>query len=192
MEEARAELSEAIRLAPDLPEAYGVRGRTWLEGAPSTEALAKAEADLRKAVELAPNGPTQRFHLARALRMTGRNREALPLLKEARALMPKNPDIPFEMARVLETLGASKEAEAARAEFGRLRRNADEGLALEKRCTVAPQDGDVHARAGLFYLGTGEADKAEYYLERAALLQPGNESVNAARKRLASLLGRRA
>lgn len=75
---AEAELERALTLQPDLAAAHALRAR--MLGSVKFD-HAGAEAEARRAVRLAPNDVAARFSLAEQLGATGRQQEAVDLLK---------------------------------------------------------------------------------------------------------------
>ena len=82
--QARQPAAEAVRLSPEMALVHDTQGRVHL----ANKNFDLAEAALRKALELDPEGRTAKFNLGLALRQQHRADEAIPL---ARALVLDDP-----------------------------------------------------------------------------------------------------
>jgi tetratricopeptide (TPR) repeat protein len=104
---ARDEVTRALALNPNLPEAYSFEGRlnfiaSDIEG---------AKAAFRKALALDPNSFESLLFLGALLREEGQLKEARPLLDRGLRLQPKEPRIRYQSA--LEYSGEGDDARAA-------------------------------------------------------------------------------
>ncbi len=96
-QEARGYLEQAIRLDPELPQAFLAYGRA-LARAGETE---KAVQQFRRVVQLAPEEDSVHYHLASAYRRLGRNEEAKVEMARFEELATKKSQRTREMARQL-------------------------------------------------------------------------------------------
>ena len=84
---ARTAVDEALRLDPNVAAAHAARGMLlqWMDFN-----WTGAEAEYRRAVELAPADPLSRFTLARLTGALGHVRQAIPMLREDTTIDPRN------------------------------------------------------------------------------------------------------
>jgi TolB-like protein len=94
---ARAAVSRALALDPDLAEAVAARGRVehLLDGD-----LTAAERSLRRAVALAPSSAAAHLWLGELLADRGRRRAAAAAIREAARLAPLSPEAPAALVRL--------------------------------------------------------------------------------------------
>jgi TolB-like protein/Tfp pilus assembly protein PilF len=107
---ARAAAESALRLDPNLVEAHLAKGIVLLN---FDFDVAGAEAEYRRALELAPQNPKVIWGLASLLAALGRLDEAVALDQQAIALDPLRSATEFDLAIPLTALGRYDEAEAA-------------------------------------------------------------------------------
>ncbi len=107
---ARASAKSALALDPNLADAHSAQGRIF-ENVDFN--LAGAEAEYRRAVELAPQNPAVTSNLANVISTLGRLDEAVTLGQQAIALDPLRTASHFNLAISLTALGRYDEAEAA-------------------------------------------------------------------------------
>ncbi|HEY4272366.1 MAG TPA: tetratricopeptide repeat protein [Candidatus Udaeobacter sp.] len=107
---ARASARSALELDPNLPEAHSAQGAV-LEHLDFN--LVAAEAEKRRAVELAPLNGSAVYSLALLAADLGRLDEAVALAQQAIALDPLHANFHFSLAVYLTPLGRYDEAEAA-------------------------------------------------------------------------------
>lgn len=99
LDKAMIDAEKAVRLMPDHPRGYTVRGRVRLE-----RGVEGALSDLAKAAELSERKDGWGLHwLALALRKEGKNREALTTQQEAARLLPESAEV-REQLQELEKL----------------------------------------------------------------------------------------
>ncbi len=144
-------VARALALQPELPEALVTRGllrrARWQ--------WAAAEADLRLALERAPN-PDAEQALGEILLVTGRAAEAQAAFDRTRQLAPAAA-VPAALAGIAATLAGN--SDAARAAF-------DAALAAD---STGPS---VHFLVGTGWLYLGETARGRATLDRAAQLAP--------------------
>ena len=107
---ARAAAESALRLDPNLAEARLAKGIVLLN---FDFDVARAEAEYRRALALAPQNPKVMWGLASLLAILGRLDEAVALDQQAIALDPLRSATEFNLALSLTALGRYDEAEAA-------------------------------------------------------------------------------
>ena len=107
---ARASAKRALALDPNLADAHSAQGRI-LELVDFN--FAAAEAEYRRALELAPQDPVATNNLAAMTSELGRLDEAVALGRRAIALDPLRNSTRFNLALYLTALGRYDEAEAA-------------------------------------------------------------------------------
>jgi adenylate cyclase len=107
---ARASAKSALALNPNLPDAHSAQGRI-LELVDFN--FAAAEAEYRRALELAPQDPVATNNLASLMARLDRPNEAVALGRQAIALDPLRTPSHVNLASYLTALGRYDEAEAA-------------------------------------------------------------------------------
>jgi len=107
---ARAAVAEALRLDPDIAAARAAHGLLlqWMDFN-----WIGAEAEYRRAVELAPADALSRFTLARLTGALGHVRQAIPMLREAITIDPRNGGAWNWLGWHLAAVGQFEEAEQA-------------------------------------------------------------------------------
>lgn len=185
--EARAVLEQILRRNPNHFEAYSMRGRGWFNEDRSPEGMARAEADFKRAIELEPRAPFPHLYLGKIYRQRGQLPAALAELETAARLGPERPDIFMELARAYQQAGQPEKAAQARKRFQTLREEADLAGTLEKRCHAYPDNFDYQLQLGLLSLKMRDLGRAEYYLNRALALRPGDARTEAGLQKLAAM-----
>jgi TolB-like protein/cytochrome c-type biogenesis protein CcmH/NrfG len=107
--EADKSVAEALRLQPDLSEAWASAGGNAF----SRRAYDDAETKFRRAIEINPNNATARHWYSLLLRDTGRLDEALEQIERAIALDPMSPVMRNVLGHSLEAQGRFRDAEDA-------------------------------------------------------------------------------
>jgi len=102
-------VAEALRLQPDLSEAWASAGGIAL----FRRAYDDAETKFRRAIEINPNNATARHWYSLVLRDTGRHDESLEQIRRAVALDPMSPVMRVALGVVLEAQGRFRDAEDA-------------------------------------------------------------------------------
>jgi tetratricopeptide (TPR) repeat protein len=105
---AMDEISRALALNPDLPEAYTLRGRLDF----IVTDLGGAEESFRKALEVDPNAYEALLFLGALLRQQGRLEQAEPLLVRAIRIQPKGIGIRYQVALLYSQKGDDERAAA--------------------------------------------------------------------------------
>jgi TolB-like protein/Flp pilus assembly protein TadD len=107
--EADKSVAEALRLQPDLSEAWASAGGNAF----FRRAYGDAETKFRRAIEINPNNATARHWNSFMLRETGRLDEALEQIERAIALDPMSPTMRILLGHVLHDQGRFRDAENA-------------------------------------------------------------------------------
>lgn len=113
---AFAQFNRAIQLDPHSASAYYFRGELYSERSANDDDNARAEADARKAVSLAPAVEDSRLLLAKILTRTGQCAEAIELLKPL-SDPSRDPKNLYELARAYQCSGQPGLAAKTQAEF---------------------------------------------------------------------------
>lgn len=152
LEDAIAQLMEALRLKPDSAEAHNNLGNAlqW-QGR-----LAEAVGHFREAVRLKPGDARMHFHLGNALHAVGRPDEAIAHFRRATLLDPE-----FDQAHnnLGVALGSQGEIDSA---IRHLRRAVE----------LTPHYDDAHSNLGLALALRGEREAAIRHFRRALEIRP--------------------
>jgi TolB-like protein/Flp pilus assembly protein TadD len=108
--EARAAAARALTLAPNLAPAHLARGHLLLTADFDWRG---AEAEFRRALELAPNNASAKSDLARVLATIGQAKSAIELTRQALATEPLQANWYFTLATYLSGINRLDEAERA-------------------------------------------------------------------------------
>jgi tetratricopeptide (TPR) repeat protein len=149
---AHGALTDLLESEPDHPWAWYWRGQLQ----DRVDRPAKALADYRRAVELAPHRAIFRLHLALALVQTGRHPEARPMLERLLRERPKDPEVRLGLARCLRGLNLPGEAIPH----------------LDLLLGDHPDHAVGWAERGLAFRDQGDSTEAVRCLRRAFALQP--------------------
>ena len=138
---ARAAADEALRLDPNVAAAHAARGLLlqWVDFD-----WTGAEAEYRRAVELAPADALTRFTLARLSATIGHPRQAIPMLRETLTVDPRSSSTWHWLGWTLAAVGQFEEAEQA----------AHQAVAL------APASSFIAAGLVIIQIQRGETDAA--------------------------------
>jgi tetratricopeptide (TPR) repeat protein len=185
--EAQALLVPLLQRQPDLGHAHYMLGFCYARNAAEPDGPRKAEAALRRALELDPNDEGAACELGRLCVLLGRAREAVPLLETAARLAPGYPPTFYHLSRALRAERRSAEAARAEARYRELNRLAMEESSLLERHGIAPNDPDVLFRLAELKLAQREPPAARTYLERARVTRPGDPRLRAIEQRLHAL-----
>ena len=161
--EAEALARRALALNPSYDSSYNTLGAVLAE---RHDDLA-AEAAFREAMRLAPDRVAPVANLGALYARNGRHSEALPLLRNAWAKDPSYAGLRTNLGFTLRDLGIG---------LGRDGRLPEAISLLEEAAELIPDVADVHRNLGLALWEQGRSDSAAPHLERAAALQPGDES----------------
>src|SRR5579864_34386 len=154
IQNARADIKEALALDPNLADGYRVL--SMIQSLVESNCVA-AETTLKKAEELSPGSADNRGERGLIARCLGRQNEAVVLTQEALALDPLQPGRYLILAQNLRDLGRYEEAQAA----------------LGRALDLDPQAVWIHETRGELYLAQGQPKMAldEMQKEPAGFLQ---------------------
>src|SRR4051812_45913007 len=139
--------------ADDTLQRHRNLGKAFYEN-PTTHA--EAIAELKKALDLAPNSIPEKLNYALALLRGGRAPEAVTLLQEVQQRDPALPHTWFNLGIYYKQ---NNELDKATAQFERL-------------VQLAPGEPIGHYQLGTLYRADGQADRAAAEFQRAATLNP--------------------
>jgi tetratricopeptide (TPR) repeat protein len=129
-----------------------------------------AEAEFRRAIRLAPNNEAPYLALAGVYEDQGKQAAALELYQQIVRSAPDSANAQFRLGVLALKM-----------------RKHDEAIgALEKAIGAQPKSALAHAQLGLAYLESSRPDEARREIEKAKLLDPRNETVQLALKKLKS------
>jgi Flp pilus assembly protein TadD len=151
----------ALAINPTYDSSYNTLGVVLAQ----RHADQEAEAAFQRAIQLAPDRVAPSVNLGILYARSGRNAEALPLLRAAFARAPEHRGLRAHLGLTLRHEGV------VRARAGHLRDAEDlfrEALGLN------PEDPEVHRDLGLVLWEQGRRDAAGIHLARAVALRPGD------------------
>jgi cytochrome c-type biogenesis protein CcmH/NrfG len=186
-DEAAPVLARLERLAPNNPDGSNLRGQIAFYQNPTPEGLARAEADFQKTAQLSPRAFPPYLFLGRIAILRNQPDKAIAYLQQAKQRAPERGEVDFALAEAYELAGQKAQAAEARQRFQAWRTADDLEKALEKRCSLNPDDFADHLQLGKIKLGKHDVPAAEYYLERALQLRPQDAEAKAAVHQLESL-----
>jgi cytochrome c-type biogenesis protein CcmH/NrfG len=184
--ELRPVLEHSLALQPDSPEAYALRGLYRKDTDPSSRGLADAEADFRHALQRNPSDAFSHYNLGKTYQLMGQGSNAVRELEAAQRLTPDKAAIYFDLASAYDGIGWHAQAAQARLRFETLRQQTARISSLGRRCTVNPEDFELHLELGTLYLQAGDYPRATVYLNQALRLRPNDSRALGALQRLAS------
>ncbi len=169
-EDALADYERVIQIKPTSPQAHRGAGVALLK----LNRLDDCEAQLRRALTLAPNYGRARYALALALRARGKVDEAAEHFRLAEAQRDVEPPIDDPLAMELDNL-ATGAIEALHRGIDRLQAGAvNEALPLlEESLRLNAGLAETHTHLGTALVMAGDLDRAESLLRQALELQPG-------------------
>jgi tetratricopeptide (TPR) repeat protein len=129
-----------------------------------------AEAEFRRAIQLAPNSEAPYLALAGVYEDQGKQGAALDLYRQIVRAAPDSANGEFRLGVLALKMGKGNEAIAA----------------LGKAIAAQPKSALAHAQLGLAYLESGNPADARREIEKAKLLDPSDETVQMALRRLKS------
>jgi tetratricopeptide (TPR) repeat protein len=169
VQEAIAQLNEAIRLKPDDAEAHS----NLASALQASGRLAEAVGQAREAVRLKPDDDRVHFNLGNTLNAAGNSDEAILEYRRATQLNPENADAHFNLAMLVGP-----------------RNRIDEAIAhLRKTIEINPQYPEAHRTLGTALGLQGRIDEAIAAVREALRIRPDSAE---AREQLASLMAARA
>jgi tetratricopeptide (TPR) repeat protein len=150
---------QAVTKDPTYMDAWNALGWTYN----NLKRYDKAEAALRKALELVPTARYAHNNLGQALEGQKKIKESIPEYEKEIELNPKDPWAPENLGRIYVSLGQFEKAVPV----------------LEAAATVAPENPAVQFNLGRSYAKTGQPEKAGQALNRSVELEPTQSRWNA-------------
>ena len=129
-----------------------------------------AETEFRRAIQLAPNSEAPYLALAGVYEDQGKQAAALELYRQIVGAAPDSPTAQFRRGVLALKMGKRDEAIAA----------------LGKAVAVQPKSALAHAQLGLAYLESGNVTNARREIETAKLIDPNEDTVRMALRKLKS------
>ncbi len=161
LREAEQLARHALTINPTYDSSYNTLGVVLAQ----RHADHEAEAAFRRAIGLAPGRVTPLVNLGILYARSGRNADALPLLRAAFVKAPEHPGLRAHLGLTLRNEGI------VRTRAGRLREAED---LFREALGLIPEDPELHRGLGLLLWEQGGRDAAGIHLERAAALRPGD------------------
>jgi predicted Zn-dependent protease len=186
-DEAAPVLANLLRLAPNSPDGYNLRGQITFYQNPTPEGLVRAEADFQKTLQLSPGAYPPLLFLGRIANRRNQPEKAIAYLQQARRGAPARGEADFVLAEAYELMGQKAKAAEARRRFQAWREADDLEKALVKRCSLDSDNFADHLQLGQIKLRKRELIAADYYLRRALELRPQDAEALAAVRQLESL-----
>jgi len=171
VDEAIAGYEAVLAQAQDVGAVHRLLGLAWKKKGD----LARAEAELRKAVELDPQDSGSHRDLSVLLYDSGRGPEALAEGEKAVAAAPGNASLLFNLGLMYQNAGRSQEAWDA----------------LVKAEAADPQNADLQYHLGTVALGLGKTDESLKRLEAYLAMSPANAQNVASAKGLIAALAKK-
>lgn len=153
LQDAEAEMKDALRIDPDLPDARRGLGLVRLEQRRFAEALALFD----QALELEPDKPETLVAKASALSRLGRYPEAVTAAEAARRARPELAEVHYQRGYALAGQGRFQEALPD----------------FEEALRLAPGHAEAHHDLGSALVALGRAGEAFTHFEESARIKPG-------------------
>jgi tetratricopeptide (TPR) repeat protein len=166
LEEAESLLSRAATVAPSSALVHLNLGAVFSR----ERKFDGAEAEFRHAIQLAPNSEAPYLALAAVYEDQGKQAAARDLYRQIVGAAPDSANAQFRLGVLALKMGQGDEAIAA----------------LEKAVAARPKSALAHAQLGLAYLESGKLADARREIETAKLLDPKEDTVQMALRRLKS------
>jgi tetratricopeptide (TPR) repeat protein len=184
--EAKDELQEGVRVAPNVPQLLNSLAQLNLSVGESTVAQEYAE----RSVRLNSSDAAGRVLLGRALAQQNHLKPAEEQLRLAQQLSPKDPTVHSSLAFLYERAGKWKEADQELesaltmdpqfspalgqiADLWVARKEPDQAIArVRKHLAIHPGDANAHVVLGSLFVAQKQYDAAQPELERALQLSP--------------------
>ncbi|HXG22935.1 MAG TPA: tetratricopeptide repeat protein [Chthonomonadales bacterium] len=171
--EAEEAAREAVRLAPEQPEALCLMAQVELKKPASANALSDTRQILEKAVRLKPDYRDAHYYLGLTCLRLGDAKGAVAALEQTIALNPQQ-QLParLNLARAYRLLGNHRAAEE---QIKRTQPLLEFSLALSElqaRLRWHPRDPNLHCRVGKLYLSLGERQAAQRAFLKALRFNP--------------------
>ncbi len=204
LEESRALLQEAVRIAPQSVEMHNNLGNAWMKAGNWAEAARCFE----HALALKPDEPYALNNLGNALLQAGRGGEAIAQFEAALRAKPDFAEPRYNLANTLAQAGRTAEALThydyylrakpddveARSNYAATlqltRRFADAVMQLEFAVRQRPADAELQNNLGTALAQAGQPAEALRHFEEALRLKPDFAGAKANRERARAAMGR--
>ena len=170
--EAETMLRRALRIAPRSPRTLGILGAQLATRARTPKELSEAADVLQRAINAAPRGTDQRYHLGMLRLREGRISDAIEQLKTCLELDPGYGEAHDGLGRAYTLLGQREEAQKHFAAFQRFTDYRREASHLELRLRRTPRDLDLLLRMARLHEHYGVLRWAVVYYRRALDVRP--------------------
>lgn len=170
--EAETMLRRALHIAPRSPRSLGLLGAQLATRARTPQERQEAAALLQRAIDAAPQGTDQRYHLGMLRLREGRIMDAMEQLKTCLELDPGYGEAHEGLGRAYTLLGRREEAQKHFAAFQRFTDYRREASHLELRLRRAPRDLDLLLRMARLHERYGVLRWAVVYYRRALDVRP--------------------
>lgn len=188
-QEARPVIENLIRLDPNNPDGYNLRGEIEYYQDPTPHGLKQAAADFQKTLQIRPDAFPPKLFLGKIYTRLGQPEKAIACLLEAKRMSPEHGEIDYPLGDAYEQAGQASNAEAARQRFATWNQEFLREKALEKRCALQRDNFEIHLEVGKIKLRKHELPAAAFYLGRASQLRPADTDIKNALKQLALIQG---
>ena len=168
LEESESVFSRLVTIAPSFALAHLNLGAVFSR----ERKFGGAEAEFRRALQLAPNSEEPYLALAGLYEDQGKQAVALDIYRQIVRAAPDSPNAQFRLGVLALKMGKGDEAVAA----------------LGKAVAAQPKSALGHAQLGLAYLESGNPAGARREIETAKLLDPNEDTVKIALRRLKSCM----
>jgi len=185
--EALPGVEALLQRDPNNIEAFSLRGMIILNTDPSPPGLARAEADLLRALQEKRFAPFSHFQLGKISMLQGQAGKAVTHLQAAAQALPNRREVFFELADAYTRMGQAQEAAHARRRFETLRQEEALISTLEKRCAADPADFDAHLQLTRLLLQRSDYRSARIHLDKARALRPDDVDVATFQRQLSAL-----
>ncbi len=170
--QAKTMLRRALRIAPRSPRPLRILGAQLATRARTPKERQEAAALLQRAIDAAPRGTDQRYHLGMLRLREGRITDAMEQFKTCLELDPGYGEAHEGLGRAYMLLGRRKEAAKHFAAFQRFTDYRREASHLELRLRRTPHDLDLLLRMARLHERYGALRWAVVYYRRALDVRP--------------------
>lgn len=205
--EALPLVERVLQIDPRFTSAYALRGQIYFLDNPTPERLLKAEASLKKVLQLAPGDVDANRYLGRVYMSLNRPEAAIRHLEEVGRDRPYASAHLFELAGAYRKAGNVRKADELLRVFSSLEQLNHQMVALENRTAKNPGDFQVLLQLTQLLLKSVESDDAichlygykyqngslgsvTYYLDKAARLRPGDARLQLVARQVERAYGR--
>lgn len=149
-------------------------------GPVSPEAVARARADLQRALALRPELPSARLLMARCQRLSGETAEARAILERLHRERPGQEAVAFELSQLYRDLGLTDQFRPLMALYQASMQRREEMRRAAVVVMAHPDSAAAHREMGRLCLQRGMIGRAILSLQRAMSLDPGLPGVREA------------